>query len=213
MPADPHSHGAIHARGRGAPGTGPTLVIERRTRAIGRFAFEIERQAGAPWTPIEHAQARAVADMLEGWAERREQCQPDPRGGRHVRPIDRRARGPHARARRRDHARRVRLLAGAHCGAGRGAALTEARRVPSGGRRGRPPAERATRAFLLPQTTATQAPAVTRRLKADLARAAAAAGIAIVAEGFATRMPGQEAGGSLLHEARSRIDDSGPIRA
>ena len=59
-------------------------------------------------------------------------------------------------------------------------------------------------AFLLTQTTASQAPVVTRRLKTHLARAAAAAGIAIVAEGFATRMPGQDAGGSLLHEARPR---------
>jgi hypothetical protein len=189
----------------------PPLVIERKTPALGQFALEIERQAGGPWTPVEHAQARAVADVLEGWAERRVRAGGPPREADTVaRSIDERVTGTLERG-------EPITLAVFGCSPPPTAAqaaslLTESRRflregdeayiLPDGHV-----------VFLLPQTTAPQAQAVTRRLKADLARAAAAAGISIVAEAFASRMPGQEAGDSLLHEARSRIDDSGPIGA
>jgi hypothetical protein len=193
------------------PGSEPPLVIERKTQALGRFALEIERQAGRPWTPIEHAQARAVADVLEGWAERRGLASEPPREvDAFARSIDERV----ARTLERGDAITLAVFACSPppSGAQAEALLTESRRflrvddeaglLPNGHF-----------VFLLTQTTAAQAPAVTRRLKADLARAAFAQGISIVAEGFAARMPGEEAGGSLLHEARSRMDDSGPNRA
>ena len=189
----------------------PPLVIERKTQALGRFALEIERQAGRPWTPIEHAQARAVADVLEGWAERRVIAVAPPR------EVDTFALSIDERVTRTLEQGDAITLAVFACspppnGAQAQALLSESRRfLRVGDEVGILPNGYVV--FLLPQTTAPQAPAVTRRLKADLARAASAQGISIVAEGFAARMPGQEVGGSLLQEARSRIDDSGPIRA
>ena len=188
-----------------ASSTGPRLAIERRTPALERFAFDIERLTSGPWTPIEHAQARSVADVLEAWAERREPVIASataiaPAVSFFEQSID-------------DHV--ARTLA-------RGDAislvvftcspiptppqaeemLTEARRaLREGDDAGRLADGRL--AFLLTQTTAPQVPAVTRRLRNQLVLAAAVAGIAIVAEGFATRIPGQDAGGSLLHEARA----------
>jgi hypothetical protein len=205
-PPSARSNGAV------APPSGvPPLVIERKTRALGRFALEIERHTGLPWTPVEHAQARAVADVLEGWAERRAHAStPRREVDTFARSIDERV----ARTLERGDAIALAVFVSSPTptAAQAEALLIESRRflresdeagiLPNG-----------QFVFLLPQTTASQAPAVTRRLRADLARAASAAGISIVADGFAARMPGQEAGGSLLHEARSRIDDPGPIRA
>ena len=204
----------IGARAAGAaalPGTEPPLVIECKTSALGHFALEIERQTGGPWTPVEHAQARAVADVLEGWAERRLPASAPPRDADTLaRSIDERV----ARTLERGDPITLAVFAcsPSPTAAQAAALLTESRRfLREGDEAGILPNGQVV--FLLPQTTAPQAQAVTRRLKADLARAAAAAGISIVAEAFASRMPGQEAVGSLLHEARSRIDDSGPVRA
>jgi hypothetical protein len=58
--------------------------------------------------------------------------------------------------------------------------------------------------ILLPQTTGLHAAAAVRRLRAVLTRWAHVSGISIAAEGFTTRMPGQEARTSLLDEARAR---------
>jgi hypothetical protein len=58
--------------------------------------------------------------------------------------------------------------------------------------------------ILLTQTNALHAVAAVRRLRAALTRWAHHAGISIAAEGFTTRMPGQETDTSLLDEARPR---------
>ena len=184
--------------------TGARLAIERRTPAIDRFVFEIERVGRGPWTPIEHAQARSVADVLEAWADRREpETPPDPAPAM---PSFEPSIDDHvARALARGEAIALAVFSCSPVPTApqAEALLTEARRVlRAGDDAGRLADGRL--AFLLTQTTATQAPVATRRLKTHLARAAAAAGIAIVAEAFATRMPGQDAGGSLLHEVRPR---------
>jgi hypothetical protein len=189
----------------GAPSsTGARLTIERQTPAIGRFAFEIERLAASPWTPIEHAQARSVADVLEAWVERREPAI-DPDVAPTTPPFDQSIDDHVARTLARGEAITLAVFSCDRVPSTRQAEalLTEARRVLRGGDdAGRLADGRL--AFLLTQTTASQAPVVTRRLKAHLARGAAAAGIAIVDEAFATRMPGQDAGGGLLLEARPR---------
>ena len=184
--------------------TGARLTIERQTPAIGRFAFEIERLAASPWTPIEHAQARSVADVLEAWVERREPAI-DPDLAPATPPFDQSIDDHVARTLARGEAVTLAVFSCDPVPTTRQAEalLTEARRVLRGGDdAGRLADGRL--AFLLTQTTASQAPVVTRRLKGHLARGAAAAGIAIVDEAFATRMPGQDAGGGLLVEARPR---------
>lgn len=193
-----------------APRAEPRLTIERRTQELGRFVIEIERPTPGPWTPAEHAQARAAADVLESWVERLDAPpgpSADPTG--FERSIDERA----ARTLERGDAVTLAVFVCAPTPSEQqaGALLGECRRFL---RDGDEVGELANGelAFLLRQTTSSQAPVVIRRLKASLARAAAAAGIAIVAEGFATRMPGQ-AGGGLLQEARARIGESGPARA
>jgi hypothetical protein len=187
-----------------APGSGPRLAIERRTPALEWFAFEMERVDGGPWTPIEHAQARSVADVLETWAERREPAVPSgpaPAPTSFESSIDAHV----ARTLARGEAVTLAVFSCSPVPTTRQAEtlLAEARRVlREGDDAGRLADGRV--AFLLAQTTAPQAPAVARRLRTQLASAAAPAGIAVVAESFATRMPGGEAVGSLLHEARPR---------
>jgi hypothetical protein len=185
-----------------APGSGPRLAIERRTPTLEWFAFEMERVDGGPWTPIEHAQARSVADVLETWAERREPAVPSgsaPAPTFFESSIDAHV----ARTLARGEAVTLAVFSCSPVPTTQQAEalLAEARRVlREGDDAGRLADGRI--AFLIAQTTALQAPAVTRRVRTQLARAAASAGIAVVAESFATRMPGGEAVCSLLHEAR-----------
>jgi hypothetical protein len=180
------------------------LTIERRTPVIDRFAFEIERQEPGPWTPIEHAQARSVADVVEAWIECREPAAPS--GAAPAPPPFEESLDAHvARTLARGEAVTLAVFSCAPPPARlqADALLAEARRVlREGDDAGRLADGRL--AFLLTQTTAAQAPVVARRLRTQLAHAAAPAGIAIVTESFATRMPGQEAGGSLLLEIRPR---------
>lgn len=187
------------------PGTqesGPPPLIERRTATRGRFAREAELLDNSLWTPAEHEQARAVADVLEAWAE---QCDlPSPDSSNLAGAIDERV------ARTLERGAPITLFV-FRCSppptAAQAAALvTQSRRfLREGDEAG---ALNGDFVLLLPQTAPPQAAAVARRLKADLVRAAAATGIVIVGERFATRMPGQEAGG-LLQEARPH--DSGPV--
>jgi hypothetical protein len=208
---------SIAARSNGAatptPGE-PRLVIERKTPALGQFALEIERVVASPWTPVEHAQARAVADVLEQWAERREPTaaptsHPAPATDGFAASID----GRVARAIERGESITLVVFAcsPAPTAAQSAALITEVRRFLREGDDAGLLADGQI-AIVLTQTTATQAPVAARRLRVALSRAAAGAGIAIAAEGFATRMPGQAAEGSLLDEARPR-DSSGPARA
>jgi hypothetical protein len=209
---------SIAARSSGAataPSPGePRLVIERKTPALGQFALEIERVVASPWTPVEHAQARAAADVLERWAERGAPMHapaspPPPATNAFAASID----GRVARALERNESISLVVLA---CSpspteAQAAALIAEARRLlREGDDAGILPDGDV--GIVLAQTTAAQAPVVTRRLRAALSRVASAAGITIAAEGFATRMPGQAAGGSLLDDARPR-DGSGPARA
>ena len=163
----------LTAQSRGADAaassTGPRLAIERRTPALERFAFDVERLAGGPWTPIEHAQARSVADVLEAWTERRE-----PVTGSAVAPAV-----PPFEQSIDDHVARTLArgdaisLAVFTCSPiptphQAEAMLTEVRSVlREGDDAGRLADGRL--AVLLNQTTAPQAPAVTRRLRTHLA--------------------------------------------
>ena len=163
-----------------------------------------------PWTPAEHEQARAVADVLETWAER-----PDPSIGRLPDSTNFAAAIDQLVASALERGAPITLFV-FRCSppptATQAAALViESRRfLREGDEAGALP--NGDVVLLLPQTFPPQAAAVARRLKADLVRPAAAAGIAIVGERFVTRMPGQHAGGSLLLEARPH-DDSGSVPA
>jgi hypothetical protein len=197
---------AFKAQSRGnapsTPAPASRLTIERRTPVIDRFAFEIERQDPGPWTPIEHAQARSVADVVEAWIECREPAAPS--GTAPAPPPFEESLDAHvARTLARGEAVTLAVFSCAPPPTRQQAEalLAEARRVlREGDDAGRLADGRL--AFLLTQTTAAQAPAVARRLRTQLAHAATPAGIAIVTESFATRMPGHEAGGSLLLEIR-----------
>ena len=184
--------------------TGPRLAIERRTPAIDRFVFEIERHEAGPWTPIEHAQARSVADVLEAWIECREAPALSaiaPGTPPFETSIDAHVSRTLARG-------EAVTLAVFSCSPvptplQADALLADVRRVlREGDAAGRLADGRV--AFVLSQTAAPQAPAVARRLRTHLAHAAAPAGIVIVAEGFATRMPGLEEERSLLLEVSLR---------
>ena len=167
---------------------------EPPTATRGRFAFEAEL-LDSLWTPGEHEQARAVADVLEAWADRRDLPSRD--SGTFAGAIDERV------ARTLERGVPITLFV-FKCSppptATQAAALaTQSRRfLREGDEAGA--LRNGDIALLLPQTAPSQAAAVARRLKADLERAAAATGIAIVGERFATRMPGQEAGVSLSQE-------------
>ena len=171
--------------------------FEPTTATRGRFALGAELLDDSLWTPAEHEQARAVADVLEAWAERRDLLSPD--SSNFAGAIDERV------ARTLERGVPITLFV-FRCSppptATQVAALvTQSRRfLREGDEAGA--LRNGDFALLLPQTAASQAAAVARRLKADLVRAAAATGIAIVGERFATRRPGQEAVGSLLQEAR-----------
>ena len=185
----------------------PPSLLEPRTATRGRFALETELLDDSLWTPAEHEQARAVADVLEAWAERRDLTSPD--SSNFAGAIDERV------ARTLERGVPITLFV-FRCSppptATQATALvTQSRRfLREGDEAGA--LRNGDFVLLLPQTAPSQAAAVARRLKADLVRAAAATGIAIVGERFATRMPGQEAGGSLLQEARPN-NDSGPVPA
>ena len=153
-------------------------------------------------TPAEHAQARAVADVLESWVLR-----PEPRAvpASTTDTLERQLEAHAAQALARGDAVTVAIYScvPSPTDDASAALVTELRRdlrdddvvgvVPPGDV-----------VILLPQTYALHAAAAVRRLRAALAQWAHRAGISIAAEGFTTRMPGQETGMSLLDEARAR---------
>ncbi len=186
---------------------GPSIRIERKARSR-RMTLVIEHEGRAGWTPAEHAQARAVADLLEAWVLRPEPLAvPAPTSDTLERQLEVHA----ARALERGDAVTVAVYSCVPAPTDDAAAMLVAelrRDLRDGDIVGVvPPGDVV---ILLPQTTAPHAAAAVRRLRAPLNRWARTVGISIAAEGFTTRMPAQETGGSLLDEARARRA-SGPL--
>lgn len=188
--------GAVAANAQGS-----SLRIERKAPSR-RMILVIEHDGRVGWTPAEHAQARAVADVLESWALRPEV----PAAAASASDTLERQLEAHAvQALDRGDAVTVAVYSCVPSPTDDAAAalVTELRRdlrdddavgvVPPGDV-----------VILLPQTTGLHAAAAVRRLRAVLTRWAHVSGISIAAEGFTTRMPGQEARTSLLDEARAR---------
>jgi hypothetical protein len=197
-----------NAQGSSLEVQGSTIRIERKAQSR-RMTLTIAHETRVGWTPAEHAQARAVADVLES---------------RILRPQP-----PAVLASTTDTFERQLEAHAAHA-LGRGNAVTVAiySCVP-------PPTDDASAALvrelrrdlrdddvvgvvppgdvviLLPQTNALHAAVVARRLRAALTQWARQAGISIAAEGLTTRTPGQETGRSLLDEARARRTAGPPL--
>ena len=180
------------------------IRLERRVGSRATAVFELIREGPSAWTPGEHDASRTVVDVLEQWLDRLG-TSPEPDHPSRVGAdamID-----EHVRlALERGEAVTVCVfpyVSGDQDAAGRLVAEVRqslrandlAAALPCG-----------EIVVVLPQTTAPHAASAVHRLRSAVARAAAREGIAIAGAGFATKMPGQDAGSSLMLAARAQID-------
>ena len=180
------------------------IRVERRVGPGAMAVFELIGDESSAWTPGEHDASRAVADVLEQWLDRLGTSPQPDRPSRiaadamideHVRLALERGETvtvcvfPYVKG-DEDAARRL---------------VAEVRRSLRANdlAAGLPTGEIV---MVLPQTSAAHAPLAVHRLRNTVARAAAREGIAIAGAGFATRIPGQDAGSSLMLAARAQVD-------
>jgi hypothetical protein len=190
-----------HSEG-GRPGQ--RIRLERRVGPRATAVFELIGEGPSAWTPGEQDASRAVVDVLEQWLDRLG-TSPEPEQRSRVAAdamID-----EHVRlALERGEA--VTVCVFPYVNGDQGAAGRLVAEVRRSLRANDLAAELPTREIVvvLPQTSAPQAASAVHRLRGAVARAAAREGIAIAGAGFATRMPGQDAGSSLMLAARAQID-------
>jgi hypothetical protein len=182
------------------------LRDERHVQSQTTAVFELVADKQTVWTPGERNACRGVADVLEQWLDRLATASAPPPAPRV--DIDALV-DEHARL-ALDRGEAVTVCVFPYTDGDAHAAARLAADVQRSLRANDLAAVSPLREIVvvLPQTSSSNAPSAAHRLRVAVARAAAREGIAIAGAGFATRMPGQDAGGSLLLAARAHVGQS-----